>query len=192
MSDRRTELLNAAIEQIAKKGTRGMRVEEVAKAAGVSTGLVYHHFKDRSTFLQSALEHIDTQAAGYTTTTDGTAREVLLSELVNEIQENEVVRTNSAAWGELRDTAIFDFTLRPTIARLTQRWIDDIAKLVSRGHEDGSLSPRLDPQAIGIQLSAVVEGISGRWLTGQLTTAEAREQLASLVTLILEGAAARA
>lgn len=185
MNDRRTALLVAAVEEIARKGTRGLRVEEVAKRAGVSPALIYHHFGDRSTLLQSALEHIGEQANAYTKHVEGTSRENLLAVLIDEIQDDELVRTNSAAWGELRDTAIFDLALRPTIAALTQGWVTDIADLISAGQLDGSIAPALDPDEMGVRLSAVVEGVSTRWLTGILTTDQARAHLAAMAAAIL-------
>ena len=185
MNDRRTALLVAAVEEIARKGTRGLRVEEVAKRAGVSPALIYHHFGDRSTLLQSALEHIGEQANVYTKHVDGTSRENLLAVLIDEIQDEDSVRTNSAAWGELRDTAIFDHALRPTITALTQRWVEDIADLIRTGQHDGSIATTLDPDDMGVRLSALVEGISTRWLTGILTTAQARHHLAAMAAAIL-------
>lgn len=185
MSDRRTDLLVAAIAEIARKGTRGLRVEEVAKRAGVSPALIYHHFGDRATLLQSAFEHVGTQADAYTHHSAKTGRENLIAMLVAEIQDDESVRTNSAAWGELRDSAIFDPDLRPTIAALTQRWIDDIADLVRVGHRDGSVETTADPVPVGTQLSAVVEGLSSRWLTGMLTTRQARHHLTTITNAVL-------
>jgi AcrR family transcriptional regulator len=185
MSDRRTALLVAAIAEIARAGTRGMRVDEVAKRAKVSPALIYHHFGDRSTLLQAALEHIGDQADAYTSHVAGTGRDTLLAVLVDEIQDDDAVRTNSAAWGELRDSAIFDATLRPTIAVLTERWVSDIADLVRLGHEDGSIDGSLDPDSLGIRLSALVEGISGRWLTGILTTEQARAHVSAAAAALL-------
>ncbi len=181
-TDRRTALLIAAVEEIARAGTRGLRVEAVAKRAGVSTALIYHHFGDRSALLQSALEHIGAQATAYTERGHGSAsgREALVAVLTDEIQDDHSVRTNSAAWGELRDSAVFDTDLRPMLTSMTQRWIDDIADLVRDGQRDGSIDASVDPAEAGVRLSAAVEGISMRWLTGMLTTDQARWHLASM------------
>ena len=187
MTDRRTSLLNAAIDQIAAKGARGMRIEHVAKAAGVSTALIYHHFGDRTTLLQSALEHIGDRADGYTMPVDGTGRQMLHQILADEIQDDPALRTNSAAWGELRDTAIFDEALRPTISRLTQRWIDDIAEIVRLGQRDGTIHTDHEPEVLGLRLTALVEGLSARWLTAQITAVAARQHLAALITAVLDG-----
>jgi AcrR family transcriptional regulator len=181
MINRRTALLNAAIGQIARKGTRGMRIGSVAKAAGVSPALIYHYFGNRSRLLQQALQYVGARADSYTKPVMGTAREMLLGLLVSEFQDDRTVRINSAAWGELRDTAIFDAALRPTLTALTQQWVRSIAELIRRGHEDGSIGREVDADAAGICLSALAEGLSSRWLAGLLTTKEARGHLAAMV-----------
>lgn len=175
----------ATIEEIARRGTRGLRVEDVAKRAGCSTALIYHHFGDRTSLLQAALGHIGERAAVYTESPAGTGRERLVAMLVDEVQDLEAVRINSTAWGELRDAAIFDTAIRPTLAVLTKQWIDDIAELVRHGHADGSVAEQVDPIETGIALSALVEGISTRWLNGLLTTDDARRHLANIAGLLL-------
>ena len=184
-SNRRTTLLSAAVTEIARTGTRGLRIDEVAKRAEVSPALIYHHFGDRAGLLQAALEYIADQAEGYTSAAAGTARETLIAVLVDEVQDKKVVRTNSAAWGELRGSATFDATLRPAVDAATRRWIADIADLVRRGHDDGSIRTDVDPDTTGVQLSAFVEGISGRWLVGVNTAKQARTLIAETADLVL-------
>lgn len=176
--DRRTALLDAAVAEIARHGARGLRVEHVAKAANVSVALIYHYFGDRSTLLQRALEHVGTRAVRYTSRSLGeTGRTTLVETLLDEIQEASEVRTNSAAWGELRDTAIFDEALRPTLADLTSEWVENIAALILAGQADGSIPSPAPAEETAVRLTALVEGISGRWLTGLLDTDEARRNL---------------
>ncbi|MYV72610.1 TetR family transcriptional regulator, partial [Streptomyces sp. SID1046] len=47
MSDRRRAILEGAARVIARRGVRGLRVSDLAAEAGVSTALIYYHFKDR-------------------------------------------------------------------------------------------------------------------------------------------------
>lgn len=63
---RRGALLDAACAVIARRGLRGLRVEEVAAEAGVSTALIYYHFADRGGLLAAAFDHVDRVIAGYT------------------------------------------------------------------------------------------------------------------------------
>jgi len=182
ITDRKRALLDSTVRVIARKGVRGLRVEEVAKDAGVSVALIYHYFGDRSTLLLSALLHIGQRAHDYTRpNVDGDARTALLATVLGEIQDDEEIRENSAAWGELRDAAIFDESLRPTLEAQTREWVDDLAGIVRRGQAEGSLAAALDAAAIGQRLSALVEGMSSRWLAGLVSTAEAHALLAGAV-----------
>lgn len=181
-ADGRTALLDAACRSIARKGLRGLRVEEVASDAGVAPSLIYYHFGDRATLLRSALEYVGEKAATYTEVDhDASGREALLESLVAEIQDDPEIRDNSAAWGEFRDLAVFDRSLRPTFTRSAQRWIDDISRLIQRGQEDGSIASDLVSEAAAQQLTAMTEGLSTRWLAGFLTTEEARAGLREAV-----------
>jgi AcrR family transcriptional regulator len=184
MTDRKRALLDSTVRIIAHKGVRGLRVEEVAKEAGVSVALIYHHFGDRSTLLASALLHIGQRAHEYTRPiAAGNARDAWLATVLGEIQDDAEIRDNSAAWGELRDAAIFDESLRPTLDALTGEWVDDLADIVRRGQADGSMAADLKRAEIGQRLTALVEGLSSRWLAGLISTAEAHA--------LLEGAVAR-
>lgn len=51
-------VLRAAIEEYAERGRDGVRLEGVAKRAGVNKALVYRHFKDRDTLFDAALKEV--------------------------------------------------------------------------------------------------------------------------------------
>ncbi|NIW86588.1 MAG: TetR family transcriptional regulator [Gammaproteobacteria bacterium] len=191
MTDRKRALLDSAVRIIARQGVRGLRVEEVARHAGVSTALIYHHFGDRSNLLQSALLHVEQTAEGYTLATEAiSGRDVLIATVLGEFQDDSNVRDNSAAWGELRDAAIFDESLRPTLAVQTEQWIDRLAGIIVEGQTDGSISTAVDPHTTGQRLTALIEGLSSRWLSGLISTDEARSLIETAVVRELEGAVA--
>ena len=52
-SIRRSELSRAAFEAVIKYGLRGTTLEKVGEIAGVSKGVVLHHFKDKSALLEA-------------------------------------------------------------------------------------------------------------------------------------------
>lgn len=188
MTDRRTQLLDAAVEEIARTGTRGMRVDAIAKRAGVSVALIYHHFADRAGLLDAALRHVGDRADGYTDVAVGSGRERVLAMVLGEVQDDPLVRTNSAAWGELRDAAIFEPTLRPLLQELTERWMQDLAAVIREGQSDNSIASAAAPEEVAVQLTALVEGLSSRWLTGLLPTAEVRRHLSSATNALLSPA----
>jgi AcrR family transcriptional regulator len=178
--DRRTQLLQATIGVIARRGVRGMRVQEIAADAGVSVPLLYHYFGNREGLLEAAMLLASEQAGGYSARAAqgaATARAELEARLLGELQDTEEVRTNSAAWGELRWSAVFEDNLRPVVQRLTREWVQETARLVERVVAEEGGSVELDSRAAAERLVALVEGLSGRWLTGAAKLAGLRRLL---------------
>jgi AcrR family transcriptional regulator len=57
-SDRsRAALLEAALALFSSQGYRATSVRDIAERAGVSTGSVYHHFRDKEAIFQTLLDH---------------------------------------------------------------------------------------------------------------------------------------
>ncbi|EXU91813.1 helix-turn-helix domain-containing protein [Streptomyces noursei] len=188
MSDRRTAIMEAAARVIARRGVRGLRVEELAAEAGVSTALIYYHFKDRAGILRRTLEFINDRAAAYTTERDPDAapldpRQELEQALLLELQDDEAVRENSIAWGELRASAIFEPHLREDLAKATLIWVQEVADLLGR------VRPMATAAGLAVaaeRLTAVVEGLSMRWLSGILPLGHARELVVDAIDAELE------
>ncbi|MEU0830015.1 TetR/AcrR family transcriptional regulator [Streptomyces sp. NPDC056231] len=176
MASRSTQILEAAARVIARRGVRGLRVEELAAEAGVSTGLIYYHFKDRTGILRHTLEFINDRAERYTTARDPDAeplgpREELEQILLLELQDTAEVRENSSAWGELRASAVFDPVLREDLARATLVWVQEVAALL------GQVQPMASAATLAAaaeRLTALLEGLSMRWLSGGLRVDHAR------------------
>lgn len=52
----RKAILDAALQMFSRQGFRGTSIRDVAARAGVSTGSVYHHFRDKEAVLDTLLE----------------------------------------------------------------------------------------------------------------------------------------
>jgi len=174
--DNQTRILEACSSCIAENGVRGMRVQDVAKKAGVSSGLLYYHFTDREGLLAATLEYVNvTSLADHGTAASSDARSygVIRTLLLDEIRDDESVRAKSIVWNEIRAIAVFEPALAQHLSKSTEVWQDHIATLLqsqaditqARAHE------------IALLLTALVEGLSGRWLSGLITTEEARSAL---------------
>ena len=202
MPDRRTIILEASTRMIAQAGVRGLRVEQVAEQAGVSTALIYYHFSDRAGLLRETLAFVYDRADRYTSPYSGPGATDALSALEQvlllELQDDENVKENSTAWGELRSTAIFETDLREQLLDATRRWIDDVTALVDKalteqGDRAGasagaSGADGADPAAIAERLTALVEGLSERWLSGSIALDRARQMLREAITVELAAA----
>lgn len=189
MASRSTQILEAAARVIARRGVRGLRVEELAAEAGVSTALIYYHFKDRTGVLRQTLEFINDRAERYTTDRDPdapplTPREELDETLLLELQDTVEVRENSSAWGELRASAVFDEVLREDLARATLVWVQEVAALL------GQVQPMATASSLAAaaeRLTALLEGLSMRWLSGGIRIGHARELMRGAIDAELAG-----
>ncbi|MET9687052.1 helix-turn-helix domain-containing protein [Streptomyces sp. NPDC006514] len=180
MSDRRRAILEGAARVIARRGVRGLRVGDLAAEAGVSTALIYYHFKDRTGILRHALAFISDRADRYTGAADEVGavlpatdpRRLLERILLLEFQDLPEVRENSTAWGELRAHTIFDSELREELTAAGAAWVEEVAGLLA------AACPAAPGAAVGAaaeRLTALLEGLSSRWLSGLLPGAHARD-----------------
>ncbi|SEL05286.1 DNA-binding transcriptional regulator, AcrR family [Rhodococcus maanshanensis] len=179
--------MEAAVRVIAQDGVRGLRVEKLAAEAGVSTALIYYHFQDRAGVLRSALDHINDRAQRYSDEAfeSSDPRTQLEQMLLLEIQGTPEVRENSIAWGELRASAVFSDDLREPLRTTTEAWANDAATLIRHAQAAGQANPTVDPADAGERFTALVEGLSERWLSGSMTLERARELLAGAVAVEL-------
>ncbi|HET6440617.1 MAG TPA: TetR/AcrR family transcriptional regulator [Anaeromyxobacter sp.] len=54
--EKRRRILHAAVRVFAEKGYHGCRIADVARAAGVAYGLVYHYFQNKDELLESVFD----------------------------------------------------------------------------------------------------------------------------------------
>lgn len=180
--------MEGAARVIARRGVRGLRVEELAVEAGVSTALIYYHFKDRAGILRATLEFINDRAGRYTTDRDPAdppldAQGELEQTLLLEFQDDPAVRENSTAWGELRASAVFDPDLREDLAGATRVWIREVSELLGQVRP---MAPAAALSSAAERLTALVEGLSSRWLSGSLPLTHARELMVSSINAELD------
>lgn len=187
MSSRRTQILESAVRVIAHDGVRGLRVEKLATEAGVSTALIYYHFKDRDGILRAALEHINHRAQDYTERAFAakTPRAQLTELLLLELQDCDEVRINSVAWGELRASSVFNADLRDSLGASTKSWNRDVQDLISAARAAEGSGSQAEPVDSAEHLTALVEGLSQRWHSGSITVQRAREILTHAIDLDL-------
>lgn len=204
-NDTRERILEACERVIARAGLRGFRMGDVAREAGVSIGLLAYHFGDRDGLLHAALDHVNESAArraaavpaaapapgssapgsaappaspgtpgppgspGSPAPMVSPAGEHLAALLCSEFGDDPQVRAGSTAWNELRAAAVFDADRAAAVARSTADWQRAVRNLVAE------TAPRADPDTAALILTALVEGLSGRWLTRQITASEAQD-----------------
>lgn len=175
-ADRRRGLLDAACVTIARRGLRGLRVEEVAAEAGVSTALIYYHFHDRGGLLAAAFDHVDRVIAGYTDAGTDALPPLrrLVAQAVNEFPDDPRAREMTVAWSEMWAGARFEPSLLERVTAPMAKWVAAFARAIREAQAAAEVDASVDATDSAIRIVALVEGLRLRWLQGELSTAEVR------------------
>jgi AcrR family transcriptional regulator len=179
----RAAILQAAARIIARNGVRGMKVDEVAAEAGVSTPLLYYHFESRAGLVKATLARAETEAPSSALPggppKGATGYEALERALLAELDDAKSVRDNAVVWGEVAASAVFEKELREDVSKAFATWRDEVAEGIRAGLEDGSVDSAVDPDETAEVITALVDGLCTRWLSGSIPAARAREILAA-------------
>lgn len=183
MSDRsdstRGRILAACEHVIAAGGLSRFRLQDVADEAGVSIGLLSYHFGDRDGLLEAALDHVADNGENHSAQAgDLEPRARLRASLWADFGDEPGVREGSITWNEVRANAVFERARATALTRATDRWQRSMATLISAAHPADP-----DPGKTALLLTSLVEGLSGRWLTGQITADQARAVIDDAIDL---------
>jgi TetR/AcrR family transcriptional regulator, transcriptional repressor for nem operon len=158
----RERIVAAAAQLIFEGGVAGTSIEDVKRAAGVSSSQLYHYFADKQTLVRAVIEH---QSAVVVAT-----QEPLLGAL-DSVEALRAWRDQSVAIqrrlecrggcpigslaGELAEC---DSGAREDIAAGFVGWEEAIARGIRAMHERGDLPAEVDPDGLALALLAAHQG----------------------------------
>jgi AcrR family transcriptional regulator len=153
---RMQELLDAALQVFARKGYRTARLDDVAEAAGVTKGAIYHYFDTKEALLLGVIQHYEALAFGR-------AEEALRDDrLPAATRIRSLVRKVFAGRGEDTSHELLTLLVRGVaheVPRVHDRWLRDgparlwtlIQELVEEGKARGEFRPDADGE-VGARL----------------------------------------
>ncbi len=153
---RRAELLVVGAELLAERGYDGVRLKDVAKAAGVSIGLLQHYFDSRDALLEEAFRKAtgDLLAEWQQAEARDLSPWELVEFLVGRVADSASSRTGSVLWSELAAAASRHEQLRPIFTDVYAVWTRLFRSAVDRGVAAGAFHPRVPvEQAVSILLA---------------------------------------
>ncbi len=188
--DNREAILVAVATVIARRGVRGLRIEDVAGEAGVSAPLLYYHFGNRAGLVRAALEHASEVApsAALREPTASNGFEAVSEALLAELSDEAEVRDNAVVWGEVSASAVFDPALRADVRRVTEGWRKNVCGAIEAGVADGSIRAGVDPDTAADELISLVDGLCTRWLAETMERDRALGLLRDAIERLLEPA----
>ena len=161
-AERPGELLDAALRVFAARGYRNASLEEVAAAAGVTKGAVYHYFKNKEDLLASALEHRQRRSAGRLEEAlrqePGTAAARIRLLFRRAFGDSDPSRRDMLA---LIQTVAHEApaVYRRWVARGPMKWWRVVASLIAEGQASGEFGTEIDAE---VAARVVLVGVLGQ------------------------------
>ena len=95
---RRNDLAAAAVAVIARIGVENMRLTDVAREIGATTGMVTHYLGDKDSVLTAALEYVADELLEGDDNAEDTSLDLLWESLYNALPTSDRSRTHWAVW----------------------------------------------------------------------------------------------
>lgn len=159
--ERRTQIIHGCVEVLADEGYRGASLARIARAAGVSKGLVSHYFRDRDTLMEQ------TAIATVAEVRRGVGDAIDLSAEVPEVLRSAVHLASQLRRTHARELRAIDqivHNLRDADGgpRLDPRAYEETYRaqeaLFRRGQEEGSLR-EFDTRVMAVSYQAAVDAM---------------------------------
>lgn len=162
--DARTRLLDAATGVIRAKGYADTSVDDLCKAAGVTKGSFFHHFKTKEDLAIAAAEHFATMAEGlfasapYRSASDPLDRVLGYVEFRSELLQGEIPSFTCLLGTMVQET----YETHPAIRGACDRHISEHAAWVAKDIEEAKRLYAPDApwsaESLGLFTQAVLQG----------------------------------
>jgi TetR/AcrR family transcriptional regulator len=151
-------IIEAAIEEFARKGLDGARVDEIARRSGINKTLLYHHVGNKDRLFTAALE------ATYQTIRER-QRDFVARQMDPETGVRQLVHLLMSIWvehpeyGKLLASENFHggkhVKRLKLIGEMYQQLVDALNDLLQRGVARGIFRPGIDPVDLYISISSL-------------------------------------
>ena len=188
-SDRVVEILDAACRVIARDGWAGLRMDAVAREAGVSKALVHYYFSTRKELLRAAFGHSEDIAnAGVEAELAGVddPRARLEQYLLLVLDDRPVFAENRALWSEVWSGIRLNADIRPDVEKRYRFWIDRLTELIDENRDENPAAASAETRNAAWQLAASLDGIEGLMLLGLVSNETAGDLVRQSVAATLD------
>jgi AcrR family transcriptional regulator len=168
VDERPRHILDAAWRLIAERGYHQVRVADIARACGSSTGTVHYYFPGKEDVLQAALRYcveaaFARQSKLLREVENGRDRLLLLVDLQLPVGE---VRDEWSVWLQFWAEASLRPDLRAAHQELYARWCEAVISIIRRGQRQGRFRQDIDPDSCAVTFTSLTDGVAIKVLTG--------------------------
>lgn len=191
-SERRARLVRLAGELFAEKGFRATTVREIADAAGILSGSLYHHFDSKESIGDEILSgFLDEVLTGYREAAAGTddprttIEQFVRSSAATLARHRAALTMLQNDWSHFRAMPRFDY-LRTATREIEHLWVDQL----EQGKRSGLFRPDLDAR-LTYRLLRDVLWIPTRWGQSSSNGWDTDQIADAVLRLIFDGIVAR-
>lgn len=186
---RREQILKSTCKVVAKRGVAALRISDVAKDVGFSTGTIHYYFDDKETLLRAAFAYnvrhsIARRKDLLASTTD--TLELLRKYVDSYLPDNRETLRAWRVWAEFWAISIRDSDLQSVIDILDIDWRAVVSRLISQAQAEGRIRSG-DPLTYTNMLIAMVDGLAVQVLANskEMDIAMMRETLHAFIDQLL-------
>lgn len=182
---RRAAILDAAWRLVAARGYRQVRVQDIARVAGTSTGTVHYYFPGKDDVLREALRYSVDQAferQGAKLRQIRDAHKCLLALIELQLPAGGQIRDEWSIWLQFWSESCINPDLRPVHNGFYERWIETVVRIVRRGQRQGVFGAA-DAMEFARLFTSATDGAAIKVLTGapDMTVDIMRDMLVTMV-----------
>ncbi|RZA26760.1 MAG: TetR/AcrR family transcriptional regulator [Proteobacteria bacterium] len=165
-AERKDQIVRATVDCITKHGYHNFSMQDVARTAGVSKGIIHYYFLNKDDLMMSVLDKVagDIEtiiAADMETITSPVEKiKVFMSVAFDVVRSTkEYYQVNMDFWTQINQKK----EVRQVISRHYAKFRDSCAKVIEEGVKQGVFR-QVDPQHHASLIIATIDGISLQWL----------------------------
>ena len=169
----RQSILDAALAVFSQKGYHAATLADIAQAAEVTRGAIYHHFGNKAKLYEALLN--EASAIGSDTVQQAMAEGSSFAEICALIlQKSLAVVESNPQMRQIMTLSLFKTGFDPELAELDAArqqqaitTVEAIAQMMQAGIANGDLRPNLDPHDLARAFIAYQNGLITLWLTNR-------------------------
>jgi AcrR family transcriptional regulator len=168
-AERKDQIVRATVECITKFGYHNFSMQDVARTAGVSKGIIHYYFLNKDELMMSVLDKVagdieKVLASEMSSIVDNKRKLEVFIEVCFDIVRStkEYYQVNMDFWTQINQKD----EVKKVIARHYQKFREAAANVIREGITSGSFR-QVDAKDYASYIIAVIDGLSLQWLFDQ-------------------------
>lgn len=170
-AERKDQIVRATVDCITKYGYHNFSMQDVARTAGVSKGIIHYYFLNKDELMMSVLDKVAGDIEGVLATemqslTDARRKlEVFIDVCFDIVRSTkEYYQVNMDFWTQINQKD----DVRKVIARHYAKFRESAAVIIREGVASGVFR-QVEPKEYASYVIAVIDGLSLQWLFEETT-----------------------